>query len=188
MSAPKPEQTLGGISLIELAVQQAISMSDAVAIAVQRKPEWPAPEGVDLLYDTETDIGPLSALSSALEWGAARLASHVLVIPCDMPFLPADLLTRLTSSVHEMAVAMAKSEGRVHPICALWSIDALSALPEYVQNSRRSLIGFAERLGMVEVEWDSDPVDPFFNVNTPDDLASARRLVATGIIPGMRGE
>jgi molybdopterin-guanine dinucleotide biosynthesis protein A len=50
------------------------------------------------------------------------------------------------------AVAMAKSGDRFHPICALWSIEALSALPEHAQNSRRSLIGFAERLGLTKVE------------------------------------
>jgi molybdenum cofactor guanylyltransferase len=182
MAASKPELLLGGTSLIDRALGNAANMSEVVALAVQQKPSWPVREGIEHLYDEQADIGPLSALSSALSWGALRQSSHVLLVPCDMPFLPSDLLSRLADSIGDAAVAMVKSHGRLHPICALWSIAALSVLPDYAENSRRSLIGFAERLGMVEVEWAADPVDPFFNINTPDDLAVAQRLLTLGAI------
>lgn len=179
MAASKPVQLLDGISLIDRALNHASTMSAMVAIAVQKTPDWPVPRGVDLLYDERADMGPLSALSSALIWGVARKASHVLLIPCDMPFLPGDLLSRLVGGIDDADVAMVKSQGRLHPICALWSTRALSSLPEYAEISRRSLIGFAERLGMTEVEWPADPVDPFFNINTSEDLACAEQLVAS---------
>jgi molybdenum cofactor guanylyltransferase len=182
MAANKPSQMLVGISLIDRALNSASSMSDMVAIAVQQEPAWRVPDGVKLLYDDQIDIGPLSALSSALSLGAGLKSSHVLLIPCDMPFLPADLLSRLASHIDDAAVAMVKSQGRLHPICALWSVEALSALPNYAQNSRRSLIGFAELLGLIEVEWAVGAVDPFFNINTSDDLAHAGRLLASGAV------
>lgn len=180
MASDKPALLLDGISLIDRALRSASIMSEIVAIAVQHEPEWPVADGVGLLFDEQADMGPLSALSSALSFGAAMNSTHVLLLPCDIPFLPADLLSRLADHIDDAAVAMAKSNGRLHPICALWSVEALSALPDYAQNSRRSLIGFAERLGMVEVEWAADPVDPFFNINTPDDLLHAGRLLASG--------
>ena len=157
-------------------------MSPLVAIAVQGQPSWRTPEAVELLYDEQDDIGPLSALSSALKWGVAQQASHVLLIACDMPFLPPDILLRLTAATEQAMVVMAKSGVRLHPMCATWSTDALAELPEYAQTSRRSLIGFAERLGFVEVVWADEPVDPFFNINTPDDLAHAERLIISGAV------
>ena len=175
MAADKPAQMLGKISLIDRALNHASAMSDLVAISVQQEPDWRVSVGIELLYDDQADMGPSSALFSALRWGAARQAPHVLLIPCDMPFLPADLLSRLADSIGDAAVAMATSGDRLHPICALWSIEALSALPEYAANSGRSLMGFAEQLGLVEVDWVVDAVDPFFNINTPEDLAFAHR-------------
>lgn len=182
MVADKPSQMLGGSSLIELVLRRASAMSATIAIAVQETPSWPVPDGVDYLYDVQPDSGPLSALSSALLWGSEHGASHVLLIPCDMPFLPDDLLSRLADAVGGANVAMAKSNARLHPICALWSIAAVGALPDYAQNSRRSLIGFAEHLGMAEAEWPVKNFDPFFNINTPEDLAHARQAIASGVV------
>ncbi len=177
MAGNKPTQLFDGISLIERALTLVSAMSPTIAVAVQQNASWTIPVGVVRLYDETQGAGPLSALSSALTFAVEQQASHALVVPCDMPFLPADLLGRLVDEIGSAAVAMVKSADRLHPICALWSVTTLSMLSDYAATSRRSLIGFAERSGMVTVEWPAQPFDPFFNVNTPQDLVLAHKIL-----------
>ena len=92
-----------------------------------------------------------------------------------MPFLPADLPERLGRT--REAAALAESGGRLHPVCALWRARAADGLAVYAASGRRSLHGFAEAVGYEAVAWDTDPIDPFFNVNDADDLARAEALI-----------
>ncbi len=105
---------------------------------------------------------------------ALALGGDVLTIPCDMPFLPNDLPARLQS---DAAATVAASGGRLHPVCALWKAACREALPAYLATGKRSLTGFAEAVGYQTVEWRSDPVDPFFNINDEADLARAEALL-----------
>jgi molybdopterin-guanine dinucleotide biosynthesis protein A len=70
------------------------------------------------------------------------------------------------------------SGGRLHPVCALWRARAADGLGAYVASGRRSLRGFAEAVGYATVEWGTEPIDPFFNVNDADDLQRAEALLA----------
>ena len=97
--------------------------------------------------------------------------------PPSMPFLPPDLLDRLNAEIADRGCAMAGSAGHLHPVCALWRSSALDRSDAYVESGRRSLKGFAESLGFAEVEWSAGP-DPFFNINSPADLAEAERRLA----------
>ncbi len=127
--------------------------------------------GLPVLLDPPGLEGPLGGLASALR--LERPA--VLTIPCDMPFLPDDLLGRLASALPGHGAALATSGGHVHRVCALWRSDALAQVRRYAGSGRRSLFGFAETIGYVTVEW---PVDGFFNVNTREDLAEAEARLA----------
>jgi len=85
--------------------------------------------------------------------------------------LPPDLAIRLSAALgNRGAVAVVESDGRLHPVCALWRADAIAALPGYLATGRRSLKGFAGAVGMTVVVWSVAKVDPFANANTPADL------------------
>jgi molybdopterin-guanine dinucleotide biosynthesis protein A len=127
-----------------------------------------AREGGDVQDDPAIE-GPLGGVAAALSLGG-----DVLTIPCDMPFLPDDLPSRLVS---EAAVTVATSGGRLHPVCALWRAGAAAGLPAYLATGRRSLTGFAEAVGYRAVAWSTVPLDPFFNVNDEADLARAEALL-----------
>lgn len=169
----KPLCLLGGKRLIDHALDLAHSQSRDVAVAVRRQTRLELPDTVERLDDAEANGGPLSALASALAYGKDRNVQKVLLIGCDMPFLPADLLTTLGTRHDANLVALAESGGRLHPACALWPVAAQEALSDYAIRGRRSLIGFAERIGYHAVAWPVAPVDAFFNINTPEDLAMA---------------
>lgn len=161
----KPTRMLGGRTLIDRALERARSWSREVALAA-RSVEQVGEPGVPVMIDPPGLKGPLGGLASAL--GVQR--PQVLSIPCDMPFLPDDLPDRLAAALGHHDVALAASGGHVHPVCGLWRTGMLAEIETYAATGRRSLIGFAEWVGYVSVEW---PGDPFFNINSAEDLAEA---------------
>src|ERR1700728_545158 len=143
-----------------------------------------ADTGLVVVADGVPDYpGPLAGILAGLDWGAdhASDAAWVLSVPGDCPFLPRDLVARL----HEARIAAgaplacASSAERRHPVVALWPV----ALRE---DLRRALIvdglhkveRWAARYNVGVAEWPTVPVDPFFNVNTPEDAAEAERIAA----------
>lgn len=169
----KPNLALDGTRLIDHTVRAARFWSEHIAIAAREGSQPTLQPNLDLLIDEEANGGPLSALFSALQYAQMKGAKHVLLIPCDMPFLPDDLLDRLQQEIGSYHVAMARSNGQVYPICALWSIEAIKSISKYLDTGRRSLIGFAETLQVIFVDWSGIEPDPFFNINTLQDLKQA---------------
>jgi molybdenum cofactor guanylyltransferase len=173
----KPLRRLAGITLIEHALRQATSMSPIVAISVNDRGQLGAITGVPLLVDGQGE-GPIAGIATALGFARSQGLSFVLTIPCDTPLLPPDLLTRLSQALGaEHGAAVATSGANIHPSCALWRSRSAEMLPAYLAAGRSSLKGFAAQVGMVEVDWPASPVDPFFNVNSADDLAAAEAQI-----------
>ena len=103
-------------------------------------------------------------------------------VPGDAPFLPADLVQRLHAARHRdsATLACAASLGRTHPVVALWPVSIRNELRKAVADEGiRRIDRFTGRYSCAVEQWAAEPVDPYFNVNTPEDLAEADRLVAT---------
>ncbi|WP_290691425.1 MULTISPECIES: molybdenum cofactor guanylyltransferase MobA [unclassified Haematobacter] len=139
---------------------------------------------VDLpvLADSISDHpGPLAGILAGMEWAVAREADWIVTAACDTPFLPADLVARLRARQEETraAVVLAASgyDGRpvAHPTFGLWSTALAPALHRDITEGTRRIRDVAERAGMVLAMFDRDP---FFNVNTPEDLDEARQRLA----------
>ena len=131
--------------------------------------------------------GPLAGVLAALDWAAADPAvSWVLSVPGDAPFVPRDLLRGLHAARrdHGTMFACAASQGRTHPVIALWPVSIRDELRRAVaEEGVRKIDLFTQRGGCATAEWSAVPVDPFFNVNTPEDLAEADHLLA--LHPGL---
>jgi len=141
--------------------------------------------GLPVVNDDIPDFaGPLAGILAGLDWMAAhhRDLEWMASVPGDCPFLPADLVSRL-HQVREQAgtpLACAKSGDWRHPTVGLWNV----ALRE---NLRRALIDedlhkieiWTARHGIAIAEWPDRPVDPFFNVNTPEDRDRADAIAET---------
>ncbi|MBL4666197.1 MAG: molybdenum cofactor guanylyltransferase MobA [Sneathiella sp.] len=123
--------------------------------------------------------GPLAGIMTGLEYFKEKgcTASHMLSIPADAPFIPNDLVKRLeegiTSSPH--SIVMAYSKDRVHPVVSLWPFSlTVQIRAALVGEDLRKILIFAERYSLSGVRWTDSEGDPFFNVNTPEDLEVAR--------------
>jgi molybdopterin-guanine dinucleotide biosynthesis protein A len=184
MGGSKPTRRLGGTTLIGRALHLARTYAVHVAVAVRDEGQVVGAAGVRLLLDEPSIEGPLAGLASALRFARGQGADRVLTLPCDSPCLPADFAARLRAALGpSVGVAVARSGGRLHPVCALWSTQALDALPAYLASGRRSLNGFAVAVGLTVVDWPVGGVDPFANANTPEELEAlqpGRRHVAVG--------
>jgi molybdopterin-guanine dinucleotide biosynthesis protein A len=174
----KPSRLMAGKTLLNHAIEIATGYSSWVVISASDNILSHSIGNLRVLHDADTNIGPIAGLASALNYGAENGAGHVMIISCDTPFLPSDLLKRLQSAIGVANVAVATSKGQFHATCALWRTDALQFLPDYLAQGRRSLIGFSKTAGCIAVDWPTRPFDPFFNINTPEDLVLAEQIIA----------
>lgn len=172
----KPLVELKGRALIDRAYDRARGWSSSAIVAI-RTPEQLGSRQLPWIADASGIEGPLAGLAAALEWACRQGARALLTIPCDMPFLPHDLPRRLTDEAGELEAAIASSGGELHPVCGLWRNEAIYKFPDYCASGRRSLKGFAEHVGYTKVEWSCAPRDPFFNINSPADLAKAESMI-----------
>ena len=178
---------LGGRPLLDHVVARLAPQVGSLALSANGDPARFAASGLSVLADTvEGHAGPLAGILTGLEWAAANTACKSLVTAAgDTPFLPADLVARLAEAAarRQSSIAIASSGGRRHPTFALWPLGLRQALRHFlIDEDNRRVSAFIERHDFVEVEFPlsalgGNEIDPFFNINTPDDLAVAERLL-----------
>lgn len=175
MGGRKPLRRVGSLSLVAHALARARAWSSNVAVAVRSADQVAGEADAPLILDDPAIAGPAAGLASAFDFSRRTGAARLLILPCDAPGLPADLLARLEDALDlqgDALVAMASSGGTLHPVCALWRVAAGDRLAAYLASGRRSLRGFAADCGMQVVDWEAADPDPFANANTPEDLAA----------------
>ena len=189
MEGAKPMRLLAGRTLLERAMQWACSRSWDVAVSARSMDQLTPFEEAPVLLDDPAIPGPLAGIASAMAFAAGRGATSVLTIPCDAPFLPDDLAERLAAALADgKGVALASSGGRLHPVCALWRTGLDPALKTYAATGRGALMGLADSIGWTAVDWPVEPLDPFFNINTPEDLQRAAQLLSASAHPREGGD
>jgi molybdopterin-guanine dinucleotide biosynthesis protein A len=128
-------------------------------------------------------LGPLSGILAALDWQSVHAPDCIAIatVSADVPFLPADLIARLNERRGD-GIAIAISGGRRHPTIALWPRSARDVVAKALARRDLSVNALTERLNAVAVEFPmrnigGSEIDPFFNINTRDDLATASALL-----------
>jgi molybdopterin-guanine dinucleotide biosynthesis protein A len=115
--------------------------------------------------------GPLAGLHAGM---SAAATPFVVTVPCDSPFLPADLVARLSRGIAggDAQLAVARTFGQPHPVFALVRRDVLPHLAAFLQGGGRKIDAWYAALRVVEVPFD-DEESAFRNINTTDELAAA---------------
>jgi molybdopterin-guanine dinucleotide biosynthesis protein A len=171
----KPLRQLGKRRLINWALDRAQCWSNVVAVAVRDFAQAPS-VNAEIVQDDAVE-GPFGGLAAGLKFVRTKGYPFLLTIPADMPFLPPDLLDRLRAAIEDFGCAIASSGGHAHPVCGLWRASTLEKVDDYVLSGGRSLKGFSALVGAIEVEWAAGQKDPFFNINSADDLAEAEKRI-----------
>ena len=176
----KPLVALGGRPLLGHILDRLRPQVALLALNANDDPVRYQSFGLPILPDSLPGRpGPLAGILAALDWAATAGAAHVLTVPGDTPFLPLDLAHRLGAALLAGApAAVSASGGRRHPIAGLWPVSAREGLRRAIRDEGvRRADDWARQLGATTVDFAVDPFDPFFNLNSPDDLAHAERLL-----------
>jgi molybdopterin-guanine dinucleotide biosynthesis protein A len=175
---------IGGRSILERVLARVKPQCTAVILNANGDPARFADTGLPVVPDTVPDFaGPLAGILAGLDWAAAHApeVAEVVSVPGDCPFLPRDLVARLSAARRAagLPLACARSGEWRHPVVGLWPValrtDLRAAL---VEEGLHKIEAWTARHGVAVADWPTAPVDPFFNVNTPADAAEAERIAA----------
>jgi len=173
---------IGEKTILERVLERLDPACAGIVLNANGDPARFAAFGLPVIADDVAGFaGPLAGILAGLDWVAAH-APHVEWLasaPGDCPFLPRDLVARLHAARSAAAtpLACARSGDWRHPVVGLWQVALRDDLRHaLVTEGMRKIEVWTARHGVALAEWPATPVDPFFNVNTPEDVAEATRL------------
>lgn len=186
----KPLLAVGGRTMLDRVVERLAPQVERLVINANGDPARFAAYGLPVVPDTiEGFAGPLAGILAGMRWSQANLpeARFIVSVAADTPFFPDDLVARLAEGCgrDERTVALAASTAGTHPVFGLWPVALADELEAFLRAGESGkILTFADRHLRLNVPFDDvalagrDGVDPFFNVNTPEDAASAEQIAA----------
>jgi molybdopterin-guanine dinucleotide biosynthesis protein A len=178
----KPMRSIRGRSILARVIDRVAPQCDGLVLNANGDPSRFEHFGLPVIADDVADFpGPLAGILAALDWTATERPdiAWVVSVAGDCPFLPRDLVRRLHRGLLEddAQLAVATSARQGHPVIGLWPVGLRHELRHaLVDEDIRKVGRWTARYRLAQVDWPVDPVDPFFNANTADDLAEAERL------------
>ena len=180
----KALQDLSGRPLLGHVIPRMLAQCSGLCLSVERVDVCWEPFGLPQVVDKQPGSnGPLGGLLAALEYSLGR-ANHLLLVPCDAPFLPLDLAQRLAAATEteyedqNVNVSLVSYQGQWQPTFSLWHTDVLPSLGSAVkEQNMKGLKEFIHSVPHAVVSWEEQEISPFFNVNTPADLSAAAEVL-----------
>ncbi len=163
-------QLLHGKPMVATVIARLAPQVDEILINANQNLEAYARFGHRVVPDAVGGFaGPLAGLHAGLSAASHPLA---LTVPCDSPFLPPDLFSRLKKHLSENDLAVAKTGDQPHPVFALVRSKVRTNLEEFLSRGGRKIDAWYASLKVVEVPFD-DEADAFRNINTREELDRA---------------
>lgn len=177
---------LGGRPILAHVIDRLRPQVDGLALNANGDPERFAAFGLPVLPDSVGGFpGPLAGVLAGMDWAAGQGAEAIVTAAADTPFFPDDLVRALRTATvagdTPLAMAMTPGEdGRLdrHPTFGYWPVDLRDDLRAALGIGLRKVVAWTEPQGCARAVFHDRVPDPFFNVNTPEDLAAAEALLA----------
>jgi molybdopterin-guanine dinucleotide biosynthesis protein A len=181
----KALRALVGRPILAHVIERFAPQVEALALNANGDPGRFAAFGLAVLPDSVAGFpGPLAGVLAGMDWAAALGAEHVATAAADTPFLPRDCVLALRAAMvageAPLAMAMTPRAGGGldrHPTFGLWSVALREDLRAALAGGLRKVVAWTEPLGCARAIFHG-PGDPFFNVNTPEDLERAEAMAA----------
>jgi molybdenum cofactor guanylyltransferase len=179
MGQEKALITLGGVTLLERVVSRLRLQVDQVVLNANGDGKRFGFHGLQVFPDVIDDVGtPLAGLHAALAHGAAQGFDAVVTVPSDTPFLPLDLVAKLTDVGEVTGAAYARSGGQDHYLTGMWTVALAKPLEKLIrEGGLRRVQDFCAKAKARRAVWETVPHDPFFNLNTPEDVIVAEAIL-----------
>ncbi len=175
-------RAVAGQRLLDHVLERLAPQVAAMALNANGAPARFAEFGLPVLPDSLPDFpGPLAGVLAGMDWAAAQGAEAVVSVAADTPFFPRDLVARLQAAAGPSGLALAATRegGKLwrHPTFGLWPVALRADLRAALEGGLRKVVIWTDQHGAGTAEFDSLPFDPFFNINTPQDIETAAQLV-----------
>lgn len=124
-------------------------------------------------------LGPLAGIHSAMSWlqNNQPQVQWIITLPGDTPFIPRDLITQFKKKISpNLKIILAKSNNKIHPIIGAWHISLLKSLDKNIDEGTRKIMSWAKLHPIDYVSFDATDYDPFFNINTKEDIYIAEEI------------
>jgi molybdopterin-guanine dinucleotide biosynthesis protein A len=175
---------IGGVTILDRVLACLSAQCTGIIINANGDPKRFGDTGLPVIADNVPGFaGPLAGILAGLDWLAAQNngVEWMVSVPGDCPFLPDDLVEKLHQARRKMGasvpLACARSGEWRHPVVGLWPLALRADLRKaLVEEDLRKIEVWTARHGVAIAEWPDQPIDPFFNVNTPEDAARAAHI------------
>jgi len=173
---------LNNKKLIEYSIDKVKKYLKDLIIVTNNNNDFFSKNNLTIVKDCiEGQLGPLVGILSAMKWAKdnSDKYSWVATFPCDTPFFPENVIKSFIqeSKKKESLILCASSHGRKHNIFGLWSLDLYDKLKDdLVNNNIRKVQDWTKKSKIKNLEFKFKDYDPFFNINTKEDLDFAKKL------------
>ena len=172
-----------GIPLINLVLQKFEPQVEKLAINTRDKKKF-TKYNYPIIEDAireQGGSGPLAGISSAIKW-AKKLnnpMSHVVTVPVDTPLLPLDLVHKMSLELEtkKSDIIFASSNKNNYPVVSMWSLELDRNLDNALRQGVRKIDSFTSAYNVSIVDWSFNDIDPFFNINNPEDIIIAEKYI-----------
>jgi len=169
--------------LIEHTIDKVKKYLKNIIVITNQKNEFFKKKNLITVKDCiEGQLGPLVGILTAMKWAKENLkeCSWIATFPCDTPFFPESIIEKFIqkSKTKDSLLLCASSHGRKHNIFGLWSLDLYEKLQnDLINNNIRKVQDWTEKHRITNLEITFKEHDPFFNINTLDDLKNAKKII-----------
>ena len=175
----KSQVQLGSQLLIDYVLAEIIDVFNEIIIVSNNPIKFNQSEKVSLIKDFKNNLGPLGGVLSAMKWIKEKNKDYqwVSTFPTDTPFFKKKILEDFFKKIkpEESKLFFIKSNNTRHNIFGLWSIDLMKKLEEDLEKGERKVEIWANSVGVDIINMDFGKKDPFFNINTKEDLEKAKK-------------
>ena len=178
----KSQVNLEGKILINYILSEILDVFDEILIVANSDIEFMQSKKISKIEDFQKDLGPLGGVLSAMKWIKQNNKNYqwISTFPSDTPFFKKELLEDFYEKINfnESKLFFIKSNDTRHNIFGLWSLDLLSQLEEdLIKKGERKVELWANSIGVKNIDMQFKNNDPFFNINTKEDLENAKKYL-----------
>ena len=176
----KSQVKLDGKLLIDYILNEIISEFKEILIVSNNQINFKRSDTISMISDLKKDQGPLGGVLSAMKWVKESNKDYkwISTFPVDTPFFKKEILQNFLSEINleKGKLFFIKSNNTRHNIFGVWSIDLMDKLEEDLNNGERKVESWANSVGVKVIDMEFLNEDPFFNINSKEDLEKARKI------------
>ena len=178
----KSQVKLGDKILIDYILSEIIDEFNEVLVVSNNSINFRKSKKISLIQDFKKDLGPLGGVLTAMKWVKDNNKDYqwISTFPVDTPFFKNQILKDFLKNINqeEDKLFFIKSNNTRHNIFGIWSIDLIDKLEESLENGDRKVENWANSVGVNIVNMNFKKNDPFFNINTKEDLEKAKKYIS----------